>query len=164
MGDGLDRLGEIYDTYAPRIFRYIYHRLGDYCLAEDLTSEVFVRFLRARPAYRNLAAFLYRVAHNLIVDYLRTHRPAQLLDDQMIADQGDPVRLAEIEVERARLRRAILRLAPAQQQVIVLKFLEGLSNQEIARVLNKPVGAVKALQHRGLEALRSLLFYQMQTR
>lgn len=164
MGDALQDLGEIYDTHAPRIFRYIYHRLGDRCLAEDLTSEVFVRFLRARPSVRNLAAFLYRTAHNLIVDYLRTNRPAQLLDDEIITDQGDPVRFGEIEAERTRLRRAILRLAPAQQQVIALKFLEGLSNEEIAHVLDKPVSAVKALQHRGLVTLRDLLSYQMRTR
>ncbi len=164
MGDALQDLGEIYDTHAPRIFRYIYHRLGDRCLAEDLTSEVFVRFLRARPSVRNLAAFLYRTAHNLIVDYLRTNRPAQQLDDEIITDQGDPVRFSEIEAERTRLRRAILRLAPAQQQVIALKFLEGLSNEEIAHVLDKPVSAVKALQHRGLVTLRDLLSYQMRTR
>ncbi len=157
MGDTLKELGDIYDTYAPQIFRYIYHRLGDQCLAEDLTGEVFVRFLHARPMYINLSAFLYRMAHNLIVDYLRTHKPTQLLDDQIISDHGDPAQMAEIEVERTRLRRAILRLAPAQQQVIVLKFLEGLANEEIARVVDKPVSAVKSLQHRGLVALRDLL-------
>jgi RNA polymerase sigma-70 factor, ECF subfamily len=157
VGDALSKLSEIYDSYAPRIFRYLYHRLGDQSLAEDLTSEVFVRFLNARVAPDNLAAFLYRIAHNLIVDYLRQHSPAQSLSEEIPSEHSDPAQLAEIEMERARLRRAINRLTPEQQQVIVLKFLEGLSNDEIARVIDKPVGAVKALQHRGLVTLRDLL-------
>jgi RNA polymerase sigma-70 factor (ECF subfamily) len=162
VGDALSKLSEIYDNYAPRIFRYIYHRLGDQSLAEDLTSEVFARFLDARVAPENLAAFLYRIAHNLIVDYLRHHSPAQSLDEDMPGGHGDPAQLAEIEMERVRLRRAIKRLTPEQQQVIVLKFLEGLSNDEIARVIDKPVGAVKALQHRGLATLRDLLGAEIQ--
>ena len=80
MADARRELAEMYDTHAPRIFRYIYHRLGDQAVAEDLTSEVFVRFLHARVAPENLAAFLFRVAHNLVVDYLRGHRATQLLD------------------------------------------------------------------------------------
>ena len=157
MGDALSKLGEVYDTYAPRIFSYIYHRLGDRSLAEDLTSEVFVRFLHARVAPDNLAAFLYRIAHNLVVDYLRQYSSARSLDEDIQSDRSDPAYLAEIEMERVRLRRAINRLTPEQQQVIVLKFLEGLSNKEVARVIDKPVGAVKALQHRGLVTLRDLL-------
>ncbi len=162
MSDALSKLSEIYDAYAPRIFRYIYHRLGDQSLAEDLTSEVFVRFLHARVSPDNLAAFLYRIAHNLIVDHLRQHSPAQSLNEDIPSDRGDPAQLAEVETERVRLRRAINRLTPEQQQVIILKFLEGLSNDEIARVIDKPVGAVKALQHRGLATLRNLLGAELQ--
>ena len=157
MGNVPSNLGEVYDTYAPRIFRYIYHRLGDQFLAEDLTSEVFVRFLHARGTPNNLAAFLYRMAHNVIVDYFRQNSSAQSLDEDIQSDHDDPAYLAEIEMERVHLRRAVNRLTPEQQQVIVLKFLEGLSNEEIARVIDKPVGAVKALQHRGLATLRDLL-------
>ena len=157
MADARRELAEIYDTHAPRIFRYIYHRLGDQAVAEDLTSEVFVRFLRARVAPDNLAAFLFRMAHNLIVDYLRCHRSMQLLDENIVSEQSDPAHLVEDEMRRARLRRAIARLTAGQQQVIILKFLEGFSNEEIARVLDKSVGAVKVLQHRGLTTLRDLL-------
>ena len=161
VGNAFPDLAEIYDTHAPKIFRYLYHRLGDQALAEDLTSEVFVRFLHARPAPDNLLAFLYRMAHNLFVDYLRRNPPLQQLDENIPADGNDPTHLAEIEMERMRLRRALLRLTAEQQQVIVLKFLEGLSNEEIARVVGKPVGAVKALQHRGLGTLRNLLSSQV---
>jgi RNA polymerase sigma-70 factor (ECF subfamily) len=157
VADARRELAEIYDTHAPRIFRYIYHRLGDQAVAEDLTSDVFVRFLHARVAPENLAAFLFRIAHNLVVDYLRCHRATQLLDENLVAEQSDPAHLVEDEMKRARLRRAITRLTVEQQQVIVLKFLEGFSNEEIARVLDKSVGAVKLLQHRGLATLRDLL-------
>ncbi len=157
MGDALSELAGIYDTQAPRIFRYIYHRLGNRPLAEDLTSEVFVRFLRSGTAPDNLTAFLYRIAHNLIVDYLRRNPTVLALDDQTVADRADPIDFAELEMEKATLRRAIARLTPDQQQVIVLKFIEGQSNDEIAAILGKSAGAVKAMQHRALETLRNLL-------
>ncbi len=150
-------IGVIYDELAPRIYRYVYHRLGQQALAEDLTSEVFLRFLRARVAPENPAAYLYRIAHNLIVDHVR-HNPQLLsLDESIVYSGGEPQKMAEVEVERLRLRRAILRLTPDQQQVIVLKYLEGLENADIAAVLDKPEGAVKSLQHRALRNLRSLL-------
>ena len=97
------------------------------------------------------------MAHNVIVDYFRQNSSAQSLDEDIQSNHDDPAYLAEIEMERVHLRRAVNRLTPEQQQVIVLKFLEGLSNEEIARVIDKPVGAVKALQHRGLATLRDLL-------
>jgi RNA polymerase sigma-70 factor (ECF subfamily) len=157
VADARRELAEMYDIHAPRIFRYIYHRLGNQAIAEDLTSEVFIRFLRARIAPENFAAFLFRIAHNLIVDYLRCHRATQLLDENLVAEQSDPAYLVEDEMKRARLRRALARLTAEQQQVIVLKFLEGFSNEEVARVLDKSVGAVKLLQHRGLATLRDWL-------
>ncbi len=157
MSDALSELGGIYDTHAPRIFRYIYHRLGNRDLAQDLTSEVFVRFLRSGTTPDNLTAFLYRIAHNLVVDYLRRNPALLSLDETAVADRADPTDFAEIEMERATLRRAVARLTPEQQQVIVLKFVEGLSNDEIAQVLGKSAGAIKALQHRALQTLRDLL-------
>ncbi len=150
-------LSEIYDLNAPRVYRYVYHRLGDGRVAEDLTSEVFVRFLRAGANPDNVTAFLYRMAHNLIVDYYRRHQPTVPLDDDIPSDSADPAHLAELEMERYWLRRALQRLTPDQQQAVVLRYLEGLSNEEIAHVIGKPVGAVKALQHRGLTTLKTLL-------
>jgi RNA polymerase sigma-70 factor (ECF subfamily) len=164
VGDALSELGRIYDSFAPKIYRYIFHRTGDRELAQDLTSEVFVRFLHARVEPANLNAFLYRIAHNLVADYFRRNLRSDELVEDVASELGDPVRFAELEMERSRLRRALKRLTPEQQQVVVLKFLEGLSNEEIARVLNKPVGAVKSLQHRALETLRSLLVAELPDR
>jgi RNA polymerase sigma-70 factor (ECF subfamily) len=125
VSDALSDISDIYDTHAPRVYRYIYHRLGDRSLAEDLTGEVFVRFLGVTATPDNVLAFLYRIAHNLIVDYLRHNQPACVLSDDVPADQTDPAHLTELEMERARLRHLIARLTPDQQQVVILKFLEG---------------------------------------
>jgi len=156
VDDALSHLGALYDTHAPRIFRYVYHRVGIRMVAEDVTSEVFVRFLRARTMPDNLPAYLFRIAHNLIVDYLR-RAPSVELSDELTNARDDPAQLAEDAFQRARVRRAIARLTPEQQQVIVLKFLEGFANEEIAEIIGKPVGAVKALQHRALTTLRDWL-------
>lgn len=149
---------QIYDRFAPQIYRYLYHRLGQRGLAEDLTSEVFVRFIRARVSPDNIPAYLYRVAHNLAVDYQRRN-PVVLgpLEEEFAAGRSDPAHLAQLEAERVRLRRAISRLTTDQQQVVVLKYLEGLSTAEVARIMEKPEGAVKALQHRAIGNLRQLL-------
>lgn len=157
MGDTRSHLSHLYDTYAPKIYRYLFHRLGDQALAEDLTSEVFVRFLRARPDPDNVQAFLYRMAHNLIIDHVRQRRPNQPLDEELIAADHDPAHLAATALETARLRRALQQLTPDQQQVVVLRFLEELSIADVAQIMRKPPGAIKALQHRGLAALRDLL-------
>jgi len=150
-------LGQIYDAYAPRVFRYLYRRLGNSSLAEDLTADVFVRLVEASGTPRfcqgSLAPWLYRLAHNRLVDYFRQHRDLPLPDEvDMATDEPEA-----LGIHAQELRAALLRLTPDQQQVIVLKFLEGLSNAEIAAALRKPEGAVKSLQHRALESLRRLL-------
>ena len=145
----------LYDRYAPELYRYIYHRLGAKTFAEDLTAEVFVRLLNLKRAPDDWRAYLYRIAHNLVVDSLRKHPHILEEANESIADvRNDPVERAEILDEQRNLRQAIARLTPEQQQVVVLKFLEEMSNTEVARILNKPEGAVKALQHRALTNLR----------
>ena len=98
------------------------------------------------------------MAHNLVVDYLRRN-PAVLesISETMFDERADPVSHAERADERSRLRRAIARLTPEQQQVIVLKFAQDMSNAEVARIMGKPEGAIKALQHRALTNLREWL-------
>lgn len=155
----------LYDLYAPALYRYIYYRLGSRSLAEDLTAEVFVRVLRMSRTPDDWRAYLYGIAHNLIVDYLRRN-PAVLetMPESMLDEQGDPAAHAEAQDERRRLRRAIARLTPEQQQVIVLKFVEEMSNAEVAHIMGKPEGAIKALQHRALTNLREWLKDAPETR
>lgn len=157
-------LAEIYDTYSPAIYRYAVRLLGDIDLAEDCVAETFKRFLvslRQDAGPRQyLQAYLYRVAHNWITDFYRHQQPVSSpLEEDLHADQGpEPFEAAAQAMERQQVRDALAKLTPDQRQVIVLKYLEGCDNEEISRALNKPVGAVKSLQHRALESLRRLLY------
>jgi RNA polymerase sigma-70 factor (ECF subfamily) len=153
-------LAAIYDDYQQPIYRYIFRNVGDVETARDLTAEVFHRFLQAiqnsKGPTRQLRAWLYRTAHNCIVDHFRRqkHRQHLPLNEELVNTADDPVSLAEGHISAAAVRDALKQLTDDQKQVILLKFIEGLSNAETADVLNKPVGAVKSLQHRALAALQ----------
>ncbi len=157
----LDRktLAIIYDDYQPLLYSYIYRRTGEVEVARDLTAEVFGRFLQAvgkgKGPGDNMRAWFYRVAHNIVVDHYRRqqHRNHVPLNDRALITNDGPDAAVEREMQSEKLRSALSQLTADQQQVISLKFLEGLSNQEVAAVLDKPVGAVKSLQHRALAAL-----------
>lgn len=156
-------LADIYDDYHPLIYRYVYRRVGDVQAAEDLTAVVFQRFLEAIQTSsgpeHSLRAWLYRVAHNLVVDHYRRqqHRQHLPLKNTFMMTGDNPEQMAGKALIAEQLREALGYLTPEQQQVISLKFLEGLSNAEVAALVEKPVGAVKSLQHRGLAALQRLL-------
>lgn len=163
--NSLDRntLGGIYDEYHPLLYSYIYRRVGNVEIARDLAADVFRRFLQAMAngngPDKQLRAWLYRVAHNIVVDHYRRQQSNQSypLEDKWISAEGDPDQAAEQSIKSERVRAAMLHLTPEQQEVIALKFLEGLSNDEVAQVTEKSVGAIKALQHRALAALRRQL-------
>ncbi len=160
----MEALEEIYDRYSPMLYRYAVRLLGDAHLAEDCVAETFTRFLFAlrngKGPKEHLKAYLFRIAHNWVTDHHRRQRPTDSLEPHayMVAnDDPSPDDVAHLQWQRARIRSLLFRLTPEQRQVIVLRYLEGWSHQEIAEVLNKPVSAVKALQRRGLAALRRLL-------
>jgi len=156
-------LGEIYDLYARKIYAYLYHRLGDRSLAEDLTAEVFLKMLEAAHSAHfarvSLAAWLYRIAHNLVVDYLRRQpqRETLSLHEDMGLVAGDAAAEVDKKLRQDRLRAALQHLTEEQQQVVFLRFGEGLSAPQVAEVLGKTEGAVRALQHRALDTLRHIL-------
>ena len=156
-------LAHIYDTYAPAIYRYVYRRTGHTNTAEEITAETFHRFLVALKQGSGptdyLSAWLYRVAHNLIVDFYRrqpTQEPATL-EDVVLAEGDQGVEQLERRTQVEQARAALRQLTPLQQQVITLRFLEEMSNEEVGRVIERTEGAVKALQHRALNSLRRLL-------
>ena len=156
-------LEEIFDTFSPGIYRYAYRLIGDEELAKECMSETFSRFLvalkRKRGPKAYLQAYLYQIAHNWVTDYYRSKTPPTLpLAEDLPADQEDsPSEQLAVKMSNQHVRRALSLLTPDQRQVITLKFLEDWENEAIARSMNKPLGAVKALQHRGLEALRRIL-------
>ncbi|MBN2388307.1 MAG: sigma-70 family RNA polymerase sigma factor [Anaerolineales bacterium] len=155
-------LAEAYDRYSPALYRYALRRLGDPELAEECVAETFSRLLQAlrheRGPRDHLQAYLYRTAHNWIVDHYRRQPPAPLaLDDDLPGQEETPEEAARRHLRQGHLRQALQELTPDQQQVISLKYLEGWENEAIARVLARPVGAVKSLQHRALAHLQRLL-------
>ena len=164
QGD-VSAIGQLYDRHHSRIFRYVWSRVSDRYLAEDLTGEVFTRMVVGLPEYRPTAvpfrAWLYRIAHNLVVDHYRkeSHHIAVPLDhaEGHSGEGENPASIIERQITVERVHRALDRLDPSQREVVVLRFLVGLSLREVALALDKSVAAIKSLQHRGLAALRATL-------
>ena len=165
-----DVLSEIYSRYSPELFRYAVRLLGDAQLAEDCIADTFSRFLQAlqrgRGPRRQLRAYLYRVAHNWIIDHYRRPMPdpATLDPELPAASSSEPSAIVKARTDREQLRIAIMRLTPDQRQVLVLRYLQDFSNAEVAAAMQKSLGAVKALQHRALAALKRLMEDQEQPR
>jgi RNA polymerase sigma-70 factor (ECF subfamily) len=158
-----EALGELYDRYAPRVYSYIYRRIGRSQLAEDLTGDTFVRMIQAIQSERfwhtSFQAWLYRIAHNLVVDHYR-RQPATAeaeLDERLVAAEDNLLVVADQRLSYQQLGKALRLLTPDQQQVLALRFGEGMTSREVADVLDKTVGAVEALQHRGLASLRRVI-------
>lgn len=163
-------LATIFDTFYGPLYRYAYHHVGHVETAEDLTAQVFQRFLTALKSgsapTRYLKAWLFRVAYHLIVDdsrrfALRNHQP---LDIQPLTDTAlslDETVQNALLIERA--RHLLHSLAPQQREVIILRFLSDMSLEETADVLQMTVGAVKAMQHRALTNLRRKLLPEFET-
>jgi RNA polymerase sigma-70 factor (ECF subfamily) len=153
-------LTEIYDLYSPRLYRYAMRLLGDDNAAEDCVSETFSRFLKALQSGKGprdyLQAYLFRTAHNLVVDHYRRQPVTEELDDDL-PEFETTEETAALNLSQRRVRDALLQLTEDQQQVVALKFLEGWDNEAVAKALNKPVSAVKSLQHRALAQLQKLL-------
>jgi RNA polymerase sigma-70 factor (ECF subfamily) len=161
----MDAAGELYDRHNERIFRYVWARVREDQTAEDLTGEVFVRMVTGLPGYRPtevpFQAWLYRIAHNLIVDHYRKEGRSSLVPLQQaetVGEEGNsPATIVEQRLAMARVQEALGALEPSQGEVILLRFLVGLPLQEVALTLDKSVAAVKGLQYRGLIALRDQL-------
>jgi RNA polymerase sigma-70 factor (ECF subfamily) len=152
----------LYERNVTRIYNYIYYRIGSDADAEDITSRVFYRAFGHINTYVDkgvpFSAWLYRIAHNLIANWHRdTHRRKEVpLEDQIeLPVKADhPERAMEKTQEVEQLLQGIRRLSPDRQQLLILKFVEDLSNAEIADIMGKSEGAIKSLYHRALIALR----------
>ncbi len=156
-------LAEIYDLYSDALYAYAFKHVGKSQVAEDLVAETFSRFLKALERgggpKDHLRAYLYRITHNLITDTYRREPPPPLeLEEELLPNGGaDPGSVVEEIQDADRVRNALRLITPEQSQVITLRFLEGWSGPEIAQALNKSLGSIKALQHRGLAALQRIL-------
>lgn len=157
--------GRLYELYVDKIYSYIYYRVGNHQEAEDLTAKVFYRALNHIPHYSNrgvpFAAWLYRIARNLIANWHRDTSRRQIVDLESVTLAGDgrgnPHRAAERSDEREILLVAIQKLPPERQQLLTLKFVEKMSNAEIGQIMGRSEGAIKSLYHRTLVSLKDLL-------
>ena len=155
--------GEIYEKYVDRIYNYIYHRVGNTHDAEDLTSRTFFRALSHLPSYEDkgvpFSAWLFRIAHNLVANWHRDRGRKKVvpLDEHITSSMkfDAPEAVTESNEEEALLLETIRDLPADRQQLLILKFVERLSNAEIGAIMNRTEGAIKSLYHRTLLALRN---------
>jgi RNA polymerase sigma-70 factor (ECF subfamily) len=160
-----DAFGQLYERYIDRIFNYVYYRTGNLHDAEDLTARVFQRAMNHIRNYTDrgvpFSAWLYRIAHNLVANWHRDRSRRQEIpinDVPILPSKGDhPERNLVHSQEQDALLRLIRRLPSERQSLLILKFVENMSNAEIGAIMGRSEGAVKSLYHRTLLALRDQL-------
>lgn len=164
-----EAFGLIYDRYVDTVFRFIYFRVGNRPLAEDLTSDTFLRALKRISSFtwqgRDLGAWLVTIARNLVADHFKSgrYRLEVTTGDVLDADredrgpEGSPETAVVDHITNVALLSAVKQLNPEQQECIVLRFLQGFSVAETAQAMGKNEGAIKALQYRAVRALARLL-------
>jgi RNA polymerase sigma-70 factor (ECF subfamily) len=155
--------GDLYEYYLDTIYRYIYYRVHNHQDAEDLTETVFLKAWQSLPNYHigktPFAAWIYRIAHNMVIDHHRTRKEIVPISEQphLQDENASPEQDILSDEKRQILARAIAKLSPLHQHVLTLRFINGLKPDEVADVLERNVGAVRVLQHRALKALHALL-------
>jgi len=152
----------LYDRHLDAVYRYAFYRLRTDAEAEDVTSEVFHRALVAMPKYeprRPFLAFLYGIARHVVADQLRDQRPRASFEDAIAhaSDAAGPEETAARLDDARRLRAAIARLTPIQQDIVIFRFLEERSTKEVAQLTGKPESTIRGIQMRALAALREAL-------
>lgn len=156
-------VSQLYEHYFDRVFAYVLARVASQHDAEDITAQVFLRMVEAIPAFQwqgvSFAAWLFRIAHNAVIDHWRKHSKVASvsIDDLALASHHDPAKDVEAIVQREYLMKAIRQLSDSQAQVILLRFFGGLSNADVAAITGRSEGAVKSLQHSALKNLERLL-------
>ena len=160
-----EAFGVLYERHVRRIYSYIYYRTGNHHDAEDLTARVFQRAFGHISEFTDrgvpFSAWLYRIAHNLVANWHRdrSRRPTVSLDDRAASGVAGehPEAQALASEEKTLLLEAVRRLPDDRQQLLILKFVERLSNIEVGQVMGRTEGAVKSLYHRTLTSLREEL-------
>jgi len=161
--DDEDAFGELYSLYVDSIYRYIYIKIKVSHEAEDLVQQVFLKAWSSIKTFKYekfpFSSWLYRIAHNQVIDYYRGKKKSNLsIKEEIIVDQSNnPAISQDQKSDKRKLERAIRDLPENQQQVIILKFIEELDNKEIAKIIGKSEGAIRVLQYRALKMLKKIL-------
>ncbi|HEX5417976.1 MAG TPA: sigma-70 family RNA polymerase sigma factor [Chloroflexota bacterium] len=158
-----DAFGQLYEACLDRIYRYVYYRVNSATEAEDLTEQVFLKAWEAIDRYEQrgvpFLAWLYRLAHNLVVDHYRGQRQTVPLDDLRETEElsQDIEASVHAQLDAEEVREALRHLSPEHQQLITLRFVEGMSHAEAAQIVGKSEGATRVVQYRALQALARAL-------
>jgi RNA polymerase sigma-70 factor, ECF subfamily len=160
-----EAFGELYERYVDRIYSYIYYRTGNSHEAEDLTARVFFRAMQHIGNYREqgvpFSAWLYRIAHNLVANWYRDQNRRKIISLEDISQwrlaQDSPETAVQLLEDKEALLTVIRRLPAERQELLILKFVDGLPNAEIGAIMGRSEGAIKSLYHRALLSLRDEL-------
>jgi len=157
------RLADLYEEYYDKVARYVYVHIGNREEAEDIAGEVFLKALQSLKSYREqgipMQGWLFRIAHNLTVDYLRKmdKRRTVPIDSVVLSGNDNPVDTAEKNIEFERVTEAMKQLTTEQREVINLRFFGGLTSKEVGGILGKGDGAVREMQRAAIEKLRGIM-------
>ena len=159
-----EAFAQLYESHFDKIFRYVVLKIRNQAEAEDMTQQVFIKAYESIGSYQSqgvpFTAWLFRIAHNQMVDYVRKQSKKQTvpLDESLqIKDDSDVEHEVEVKIEMEKVVLATKQLTQAQREVISLRFAGGLSITEAAKTMKKSEGAIKALQHSAILALRKTL-------
>lgn len=157
-----EAFGDLYELYLNEMYRYVFYRVNNHLDAEDLTEQVFLKAWNSLPTFQGKASFrswIYRIAYGTVIDHYRTRKPVETLDETNSPEAADPQPEEQaINREKAELIASVInQLAPLQQHVLILRFINGFNTEETAEVLERSVGAVRVIQHRALKAMQALL-------
>ncbi len=157
-----EAFAQLYEEHFDKIYRYVTLKIGNETEAEDMTQQVFLNALRSISSFKwkgiPFAAWLFRIAHNQIVDYYRSKKRTTVpLDESLASNNNNPQLIVEQKLDVEQLTLATKQLTEAQREVILLRFAGELPIAQVAKTMGKSQGAVKALQHSAIVALRKTL-------
>jgi RNA polymerase sigma-70 factor (ECF subfamily) len=159
-----EAFAQLYEAYFDKIYRYIVMRIRNEMEAEDIAQQVFMKMLHSISSYKSkgvpFSSWVYRIAHNQVIDYFRHQNKKATVDLeglQLPSTGDDPQHMIERQVDIEELKKATQRLTPAQQEVLSLRFAGELPIAQCAQIMGKSEGAIKALQHSAVLALRKAL-------
>jgi RNA polymerase sigma-70 factor (ECF subfamily) len=158
-----EAFGQLYDHYEEQIYRFIYLKTGQKEDAEDLTHQVFLQAFRKIKDYKDFgfpfSSWLYRIARNEVIDFYRSKKTNIPLEDvdNVLKSEEDKKNDLDFKIQLEEVKKAISKLKPEYQDVIIMRFIEDLSIKEVSRILNKSEGAIKLIQHRAMAALKKNL-------
>ncbi len=157
-----EAFAQLYEEHFDKIYRYVALRIGDKIEAEDMTQQVFLNALQSISSFKwkgiPFSAWLFRIAHNQVVDYFRSKKRTTVpLDESLASNDNNPQLVVEQKLDIEQLLLATKQLTGAQREVISLRFAGELPIAQVAKAMGKSQGAVKALQHSAIVALRKTL-------